>query len=200
MSYDQLLGQNIHVGSVYNPEVNSNNNIIYGIRNGYTIINLEQTLFYFRKLSFFFKEIVWFKGIILITCANLVSIKFSASVLKNTKYLTYFSSKWPGGLFTNFKHFRNRILSNQNLTNFRRLPDALFVITNYYKDYIIPEANRLNIPVFAIVNSSTNISKFNIDYMLPGNSDSTYAIKFYIYILVYLFSFKQVEQRISYNF
>ena len=58
------------------------------------------------------------------------------------------------------------------------LPDALFVI-DVEEEYIaVAEANKLGIPVVAIVDS--NCSLDGIDYVIPGNDDSARAIKLYL--------------------
>jgi small subunit ribosomal protein S2 len=57
------------------------------------------------------------------------------------------------------------------------LPDALFVIDVGYHKIAITEANKLGIPVIAIVD--TNHSPDGIDYVIPGNDDSSRAIRLY---------------------
>ncbi len=57
------------------------------------------------------------------------------------------------------------------------LPDALFVIDVGYHKIAISEANKLGIPVIAIVD--TNHSPEGIDYVIPGNDDSSSAIRLY---------------------
>ena len=57
------------------------------------------------------------------------------------------------------------------------LPDALFVIDVGYHKIAITEANKLGIPVVAVVD--TNHSPEGIDYIIPGNDDSGKAIRLY---------------------
>ena len=57
------------------------------------------------------------------------------------------------------------------------LPDALFVIDVGYHKIAITEANKLGIPVVAVVD--TNHSPDGIDYVIPGNDDSGKAIRLY---------------------
>ncbi len=57
------------------------------------------------------------------------------------------------------------------------LPDALFVIDVGYHQIAITEANKLGIPVIAVVD--TNHSPAGIDYIIPGNDDSGKAIRLY---------------------
>ena len=57
------------------------------------------------------------------------------------------------------------------------LPDALFVIDVGYHKIAITEANKLGIPVIGVVD--TNHSPEGIDYVIPGNDDSSSAIRLY---------------------
>ncbi|KFB67245.1 30S ribosomal protein S2 [Candidatus Accumulibacter vicinus] len=57
------------------------------------------------------------------------------------------------------------------------LPDALFVIDVGYHKIAITEANKLGIPIVAVVD--TNHSPEGIDYIIPGNDDSSRAIRLY---------------------
>jgi small subunit ribosomal protein S2 len=56
-----------------------------------------------------------------------------------------------------------------------RLPDALFVVDVQREATAIHEANLLNIPVVAMVD--TNCDPKNIDYIIPSNDDAIRAIK-----------------------
>jgi small subunit ribosomal protein S2 len=57
------------------------------------------------------------------------------------------------------------------------LPDALFVIDVGYQKGAVAEANKLGIPVVGVVD--TNHSPDGIDYVIPGNDDSSRAIRLY---------------------
>jgi len=57
------------------------------------------------------------------------------------------------------------------------IPDALFVIDVDHERIAIQEANKLKIPVIAIVDSNSNPD--GVDYVIPGNDDSMRAIKLY---------------------
>ncbi len=57
------------------------------------------------------------------------------------------------------------------------LPDALFVIDVGYHKIAITEANKLGIPVVAVVD--TNHSPEGVDFVIPGNDDSSRAIRLY---------------------
>jgi len=57
------------------------------------------------------------------------------------------------------------------------LPDLLFVIDTNKEDIAIKEAQRLNVPVAAIVD--TNCDPNGITYVVPGNDDASRAITLY---------------------
>ena len=57
------------------------------------------------------------------------------------------------------------------------LPDAMFVIDVGYQKNAVAEANKLGIPVIGVVD--TNHSPIGVDYVIPGNDDSSRAIRLY---------------------
>ena len=57
------------------------------------------------------------------------------------------------------------------------LPDAMFVIDVGYQKNAVAEANKLGIPVIGVVD--TNHTPEGIDYVIPGNDDSSRAIRLY---------------------
>lgn len=57
------------------------------------------------------------------------------------------------------------------------LPDALFVIDVDHERIAVKEANKLGIPVIAVVD--TNSDPDGVDYVIPGNDDSMRAIRLY---------------------
>src|ERR1700676_4794524 len=57
------------------------------------------------------------------------------------------------------------------------LPDALFIIDVGYQKIAVTEANKLSIPIVGIVD--TNHSPDGIAYVIPGNDDSSRAIRLY---------------------
>lgn len=58
------------------------------------------------------------------------------------------------------------------------LPDALFVVDVGYERIAVAEANKLGIPVLAIVD--TNNSPDGIDYVIPGNDDAISSIEIFV--------------------
>jgi small subunit ribosomal protein S2 len=57
------------------------------------------------------------------------------------------------------------------------LPDAIFVIDVGYHKIAVQEAKKLGIPVVAVVD--TNHSPEGIAYVIPGNDDSSRAVRLY---------------------
>src|SRR5208337_3761828 len=63
------------------------------------------------------------------------------------------------------------------IKNMRKLPDALWVIDTKKEEIAVAEANRLGIPVVAVVD--TNCDPDLIAYRIPGNDDAIRAIKLF---------------------
>ena len=62
-----------------------------------------------------------------------------------------------------------------SIADLTRLPSALFVVDVMKEHIAVREANRLGIPVFAMVD--TNSDPSNIDYVIPANDDATKSIE-----------------------
>ncbi len=62
-----------------------------------------------------------------------------------------------------------------SIAELRRLPGALFVVDVMKEHIAVKEANRLGIPVFAIVD--TNSDPRNVDYVIPANDDAKDSIE-----------------------
>ena len=63
------------------------------------------------------------------------------------------------------------------IKNMPSLPDVMFVIDVGYEAIAIKEANKLGIPVVAVVDTNCKID--GVDYVIPGNDDAIRAIKLY---------------------
>ena len=57
------------------------------------------------------------------------------------------------------------------------IPDALFVIDVGFHKIAVTEARKLGIPIVGVVDSNNSLD--GIDYVIPGNDDSTRAIRLY---------------------
>lgn len=63
------------------------------------------------------------------------------------------------------------------IKNMERLPQAVFVVDPQKEKIAVAEANKLGIPVVAVVD--TNCDPDPIDYPIPGNDDAIRAIKLF---------------------
>lgn len=68
--------------------------------------------------------------------------------------------------------------SLSGIRNMASLPDALLIVDVDQESIAVKEANRLGIPVVAVVD--TNSSTDGVDYIIPGNDDSIRAIELYL--------------------
>ena len=78
-------------------------------------------------------------------------------------------------------HFnREREKLERSLGGFKEMggiPDALFVIDVGFHKIAVTEARTLGIPIVGVVDSNNSLE--GIDYVIPGNDDSTRAIRLY---------------------
>jgi len=119
----------------------------------------------------------WLGGLL----TNFNTVKQSIAKLEDlrTKYKnqkTYnLSKKQAIDLKRSIERLEKNLLGVQNLT---KLPDALFVVDTRYERIAIQEANKLNIPVIALVDS--NNSYEGVDYMIPANDDAMSSIDLFL--------------------
>jgi small subunit ribosomal protein S2 len=75
---------------------------------------------------------------------------------------------------------REREGLNKNLSGIKsmsRLPDMVFIIDVRKEEIAVAEANRLGIPIVAVVD--TNCSPEGIEYVIPGNDDALRAVRLF---------------------
>ena len=75
---------------------------------------------------------------------------------------------------------RERQALEKNLAGIKemkKLPDALFVIDTNKEEIAVKEANRLGIPVVAVVD--TNCSPEGVNHVIPGNDDALRAVRLF---------------------
>ena len=63
------------------------------------------------------------------------------------------------------------------IKNMNSLPDAIFVIDVGYESGAVVEATKLGIPIMGVVDTNNSID--DIAYVIPGNDDSSRAIRLY---------------------
>ena len=122
----------------------------------------------------------WLGGLL----TNYKTIKNSINKLKelennieknNLKYLT------KKEMLNTNKQLNKLKLKFNGIKHMESIPDALFIIDVNYEKTALLEANKLNIPVIGIVDTNSNPDK--IDYIIPGNDDSTDSINFFLNII-----------------
>ena len=78
------------------------------------------------------------------------------------------------------QHERERLALEKNLSgikDLKRLPDIIFVIDTNKEEIAVKEANRLGIPVVAVVD--TNCDPDGVNFVIPGNDDALRAVRLF---------------------
>ncbi len=205
----EMLEAGVHFGHqtrFWNPKMAP---FIFGHRNKIHIINLEKSLPMFQEAAKFVSQIAAKRGTILMVgtkrqaretvaqealragvpyvdqrwlggmLTNFKTVKISLKRLKEMK------AQQEAGLESMSK--KEQLMFARELAKLERdiggiqdmavLPDAIFVIDVGYHKIAIAEAKKLGIPLIAVVD--TNHSPEGIDYVIPGNDDSSKAVVLY---------------------
>ena len=182
---------------------------IYGHRNKIHIINLEKTQPLFNDAMKFIRGIAAKRGTILMIGTKrqareviaqeakrcgmpYVDQRWLGGMLTNfktvkgsLKKLKDMQAQIEGGTQPSLKKealmFQREIAKLEKdiggIQDMNALPDAMFVIDVGYHKIAIQEAKKLGIPIVGIVDS--NHSPIGIDYVIPGNDDSSKAVALY---------------------
>jgi small subunit ribosomal protein S2 len=75
------------------------------------------------------------------------------------------------------RELENLLRSLGGIKDMNALPDAMFIIDTGYQKIALTEAKKIGIPVVGIVD--TNNTPDGVDYIIPGNDDSSRAIRLY---------------------
>jgi small subunit ribosomal protein S2 len=75
------------------------------------------------------------------------------------------------------RELENLMRSLGGIKEMNSLPDAMFIVDTGYQKIALTEAKKIGIPVVGVVD--TNNSPLNVDYIIPGNDDSSRAIRLY---------------------
>ena len=114
----------------------------------------------------------------------------SPTIRKAVKKMTTIDKMSKDGTFDNLSKreklqiTRQRAKLEKNLgsiADLNRLPAALFVVDVMKEQIAVREANRLGIPVFAMVD--TNSDPRNIDFVIPANDDASQSIEVILDVL-----------------
>ncbi len=205
----EMLEAGVHFGHqtrFWNPKMAP---YIFGHRNRIHIINLEKSLPMYQDAMKFAKQLSANRGTILMVgtkrqareivaleakragvpfvdqrwlggmLTNFKTVKISIKRLKEMK------AQQEAGLDTiskkeqlTFKREIEKLEKNiGGIQDMAALPDAIFVIDVGFHKIAILEAKKLGIPLIGVVD--TNHSPIGIDYVIPGNDDSSKAVALY---------------------
>jgi len=112
------------------------------------------------------------------TLTNFQTIRRSIEKFKQLERLEESEAfkKLPKKEFMRLIKKREKMRKNyEGIKDMDQLPGALFVVDPKREEIAVKEANKLGIPVVAIVD--TNCDPDPIDYVIPGNDDAIRAIK-----------------------
>ncbi len=205
----EMLEAGVHFGHqtrFWNPKMAP---YIFGHRNRIHIINLEKSLPMFQDAAKFARQLAANGGNILMVgtkrqardivasealragvpyvdqrwlggmLTNFKTVKTSIKRLKEMK------AQQEAGLDTISKKeqltFKREIEKLEKdiggIQDMAALPDAIFVIDVGFHKIAVAEAQKLGIPLIGVVDS--NHSPIGIDYVIPGNDDSSKAVELY---------------------
>jgi small subunit ribosomal protein S2 len=205
----EMLEAGVHFGHqtrFWNPKMAP---FIFGHRNKIHIINLEKSLPMFQDAAKFVRQLTAKRGTILMVgtkrqaretvaaeaqragvpfvdqrwlggmLTNFKTVKTSIKRLKDMKI------QQEAGLDAMSKKeqlmFARELIKLEKdiggIQDMATLPDAIFVIDVGYHKIAIAEARKLGIPLIGVVDS--NHSPEGIDYVIPGNDDSSKAVTLY---------------------
>ncbi|MBO5052891.1 MAG: 30S ribosomal protein S2 [Muribaculaceae bacterium] len=106
------------------------------------------------------------------------------TIRKAVKKMTAIDKMTKDGTFDNLSKREKLQITRQraklektlgSIADLNRLPSALFVVDVLKERIAVAEANRLGIPVFAMVD--TNSDPSNIDFVIPANDDASKSIE-----------------------
>ena len=205
----EMLEAGVHFGHqtrFWNPKMAP---FIFGHRNKIHIINLEKSLPMFQDAAKYAKQLTANRGTILMVgtkrqareivatearragvpfvdtrwlggmLTNFKTVKTSIKRLKDMKAqqeagLDSLSKKEQLTFTREIEKLEKDIGGIQDMT---ALPDAIFVIDVGFHKIAVSEAKKLGIPLIGVVDS--NHSPEGIDYVIPGNDDSSKAVTLY---------------------
>jgi small subunit ribosomal protein S2 len=128
------------------------------------------------RSGMFFVTNRWLGG----TLTNFKTVKQGIDRLKTIEKMaqdgTY--ERLPKKEVAQLEHEREKLEKNLGgIKELSRLPSALFVIDTKKEHIAVHEANRLGIPVVAVVD--TNCDPEGIDFVIPGNDDAIRSIRLF---------------------
>jgi small subunit ribosomal protein S2 len=106
------------------------------------------------------------------------------TIRKAVKKMTTIDKMLKDGTFDNLSKREKLQITRQraklektlgSIADLNRLPSALFVVDVMKEHIAVAEANRLGIPVFAMVD--TNSDPSNVDFVIPANDDASKSVE-----------------------
>lgn len=126
-----------------------------------------------KRLNMPFVTERWLGGMLTNFATIRKSLKKMASIDKLMKDESYTNlAKRERLMISREKEKLERVLGG--IADLNRLPAALFVIDIKREHIAVTEAQKLNIPVFALVDTNSDPSQ--VDYPIPGNDDAWKSI------------------------
>ena len=209
VSMREMLEAGVHFGHqtrFWNPKMAP---YIFGHRNKIHIINLEKSLPMFQDAMKYAKQLTANRGTILMVGTKrqareivaeearragvpFVDTRWLGGMLTNfktvktsIKRLKEMKAQQEAGLDSLSKKeqltFSREIIKLEKdiggIQDMTALPDAIFVIDVGFHKIAVAEAKKLGIPLIGVVDS--NHSPEGIDYVIPGNDDSSKAVMLY---------------------
>ena len=186
----ELLEAGVHFGHQtkrWNPKMKE---FIFGERNGIYIIDLGKTVLFVgtkrqaqdviaeesQRCGMYYVNQRWLGGLL----TNFSTIQRSLGRLRDLEAMVTdgrydtLSKKEIAQIEKEKKKLQKNL---EGIRNMSRLPDALFVVDTRKEKIAVDEARKLKIPVIGVVD--TNHSPDGIAYVIPGNDDSSRAIRLY---------------------
>src|SRR5689334_83423 len=114
-----------------------------------------------------------------------------ATVRKSVKKMTGFDKMATDGTFENISKKERLQITRQkakmehflgSITDLTRLPAAIFIVDIMKEHIAVAEAQKLNIPTFAI--TDTNTDPTEVDFAIPANDDATKSIGIIVDVMV----------------
>jgi small subunit ribosomal protein S2 len=127
-----------------------------------------------HRCGMYFVNQRWLGGML----TNFKTIKLRIDYLKELDAMVQDGSinRFPKKEILQLQNEREKLERNLGgIKEMTRLPGALFVVDTNRENIAVAEANRLGIPVVAVVD--TNCDPDVIDYPIPGNDDAIRAIR-----------------------
>jgi small subunit ribosomal protein S2 len=130
-----------------------------------------------RRCGMFYVNQRWLGGLL----TNFITIQKSIQRLRELDEMStdgrydLFSKKEVARLERERKGLEKNLAGIKSM---KQLPKAIFVIDSKKEEIAVKEANRLGIPVVAVVD--TNCDPDDIDCVIPGNDDALRAIKLFV--------------------